>query len=94
KEVLKLTDTISEAKIKNDILQDTAYNYSDRKEFQYLSLAKKLNEYNVKRYKLSYYPTLSLNGAYTKTAQRTDFDFFQKGDWFTTSYFGLNLSIP
>jgi outer membrane protein TolC len=43
---------------------------------------------------LSYIPTLSLSGSYSKNAQRRSFDFFGKGDWFTTSYIGLNLSIP
>jgi len=35
-----------------------------------------------------------LTGAYSKNAQRNEFDFFGKGDWFTTSYVGLNISIP
>ncbi|MBN8836900.1 MAG: TolC family protein [Sphingobacteriia bacterium] len=94
REELVLTDKITEDEIKTNIVNDTAYSYTDRKEFQYLSLAKQLNEYNIKRYKLSYLPTLSLSGLYSKTAQRTEFDFFKKGDWFTTSYVGVNMSIP
>ncbi len=94
KDTLLLADKIDEAQIKEDFSNDTTYQYTDRKEFQYLALAKKLNEFNIKRYQLSYIPVLSLNGAYTKNAQRNKFDFFGKGDWFTTSYVGLNLSIP
>lgn len=94
KDTLLLIDKINEDQVKEDFSTDTAYQYADRKEFQYLSLAKKLNEFNIKRYQLSYIPILSLNGAYSKNAQRNTFDFFGKGDWFTTSYVGLNLSVP
>ncbi|MES2328063.1 MAG: TolC family protein [Bacteroidota bacterium] len=94
KDTLLLTDKIDEAQIKEDFTNDTSYQYTDRKEFQQLSLMKKLNEFNIKRYQLSYIPTLSLTGNYSKNAQRNTFDFFGKGDWFTTSYVGLNLSIP
>ena len=94
KDSLVLTDKITDDQIKEDFTNDSSYQYSDRKEFQYLQLAKKLNEFNIKRYKLSYFPTLSLTGAYSKNAQRNEFDFFGKGDWFTTSYVGLNISIP
>jgi outer membrane protein len=94
KDSLILTDKIDEAQIKEDFSNDASYQYADRKEFQYLSLAKKLNEFNIKRHQLSYLPVLSLNGAYSKNAQRNTFSFFGKGDWFTTSYVGLNLSVP
>lgn len=91
---LVLVDKLTEDQISRDFTLDTAYNYSDRKDYQYLSLGKKLNEFNIKRYQLSYLPTVSLSGSYTKNAQRNKFDFFGKGDWFTTSFIGLNISIP
>lgn len=94
KDTLVLTDKLTDEQVKEDFSNDTSYQYTDRKDYQYLSLAKKLNEFNIKRYQLSYIPTLSLNGSYSKNAQRNKFDFFGKGDWFTTSYLGLNLSIP
>jgi len=95
KDTLVLTDKITEDQIKQDILTDTAYQYTNRVEYQYLSLVKRLNEYNIKRYQLSYLPTLALSGVYSKQAQRTTFDIFAKdGSWFTTSYIGLNLSVP
>ncbi|OIR05401.1 outer membrane efflux protein BepC precursor [mine drainage metagenome] len=93
KDELVLTDKISDDEIKTGLM-DTGYQYSARKEFQYLSVMKKLNEYNIKRYQLSYYPTLSLNGSFSKNAQRNTFDFFGNGDWFTTTYLGLNIAIP
>ncbi len=93
-DTLVLTDKISDDQIKGELLMDTSFNYTDRKDYQYMQLGKKLNEFNIRRYKLSYLPTVSLSGAYTKNAQRNQFDLFGKGDWFTTSYVALNINIP
>jgi len=93
KDLLLLTDSITEDKIKENILADN-YKYEDRKEYQFLTIAKQLNEFNVRRYKLSYLPVLSAFGNYSKNAQRQKFDFFKGGQWFTTSLIGLKLSVP
>jgi outer membrane protein TolC len=93
-DTLILVDKISEDQITTDIASNQDYQYTDRKEFQAVSLGKKLNEYNIKRYQLSYLPTIAMSGAYTKNAQRNQFDFFKGGDWFTTSFVGLNISVP
>lgn len=90
---LVLTDSISEENIKNNIL-DTSFNYADRKEMQLLEVVKQLGQYNVKRYQLSYLPTVALYGNYAKNAQRNQFDFFGKGPWFTSSLIGLKISVP
>jgi len=94
KDELQLTDTLSEAEIKDGILQDAPYQYNDRKEFQYALLGKKLNEYNIKRYQLSYLPTVALSGTYAKQAYRHEFNFFGKGDWYPASWVSLNISVP
>ena len=94
KDTLILADKITEDQVKEDFSNDTTYQYTDRKDFQYLTLAKELNKLNVKRYQYSYLPTLSLNGTYSKNAQRNTFDLTGKGDWFTTSYIGFNLAVP
>lgn len=93
-DTLILTDKLTDEQVQEDFSNDTAYQHADRKEFQYLSLAKKLNEYNIKRYQLSYIPTLSVVGAYSKNAQRNKFDMFKTGEWYSTSYLGFNLSVP
>ncbi len=93
KDSLVLTDSITEDKIKNDLLSQD-YKYEDRKEFQFATIGKTLNEYNVRRYKLSKLPTLAAFGSYSKNAQRQTLDFFQGGSWFTTSLVGLRLSVP
>lgn len=91
---LVLTDTLSYDQIRDGLLEASMYSYEDRKEYQFAELGKKLNEYNIKRYKLSQIPTLSLNGNYAKNAQRDKFNFFNKDSWYTISSVGVNLSIP
>ncbi len=96
KDSLVLTDVVNEASLSTDVLVENDFQYSVRKDFQYLNTVKKLSQYNVKRYQLSYLPTISINGAYTKNAQRTKFDFFENnnGNWFKTSLIGLNINLP
>jgi outer membrane protein len=94
KDSLVLTETINEKDLTGDVLVENEFQYALRKDFQYLTTLKKLSEYNVKRYQLSNLPTVSVSGAYTKNAQRQKFDFFEGGNWFTTSFFNLNVSLP
>lgn len=91
---LTLTDSISEEEIKSPFLQDGNYQYADRNDFQYLQIIKKLNQFNIKRYQLSYIPTLSFVASYSKQAMRNEFKFFNGDPWFTTSYVGINMSVP
>jgi outer membrane protein len=91
---LILTDTLSESVIRADILEMAAYKYEDRKEYQFAQIGRQLNEYNIKRYKLSQVPTVSLNANYAKSAQRDKWDFFGKGDWYTVSTMSLNIAVP
>jgi outer membrane protein TolC len=93
KDQLVLTDALSEDQLKKDIL-DTAYNYADRKEMQLLEVVQDLGKYNIRRYKLSYLPSVALYGNYAKNAQRNQFNFFNNGQWFTSSLIGLKISVP
>ena len=91
---LVLTDKLSDEQIKEGALEKSVYSYDERKEYQYAQMGKVLNEYNVRRYKLSQIPTLSLNANYAKNAQRNQWSFTRRGDWFTISSVNLNISIP
>ena len=53
-----------------------------------------MNGLNVRRYKLTQIPTFALVGSYGVQAQRNKFDFFGKGDWYHTSYVGLQMRVP
>lgn len=91
---LVLTDKVTENEVKDGVLEATSYKYEDRKEYQQAQISKQLLEYNVRRYKLSQIPTVSLNALYAKNAQRDKWNFFGRGDWFSVSNINLNVSIP
>lgn len=87
-----LTDTLSDEELKSNIL-DENYHYEDRKEYQQLQTLMELGRYNVKRYQLSKFPTVTLEGNYSKSAQRQQFDFF-KAPYFTSSFIALRINVP
>src|SRR6185295_2309549 len=58
KDSLVLTDTISYDQVREGLPPIADFKYSDRKEYQYAELGIKLNEYNIRRYKLSRFPTV------------------------------------
>lgn len=91
---LILTDKLTDEEIKEGILEKSVYSYDDRKEYQYAKIGKTLNEFNVRRFKLSQIPTVTLGAQYAKNAQRDKWNFFGGGDWFTISNINLNISIP
>lgn len=93
-DTLVLTGKITEDEIKQGLLDEGIYQYGDRNDFQYLMIARSLNKFNIKRYKLTKLPTVALAGNYSKMAQRNEFSFFGKGEWFSSSYIGLNINIP
>jgi len=94
KDSLVLTDTLSDDMIREGVLEASQFKYTDRKDYQVSELTNKLNGLNVRRYNLSKLPSLVLVGGYSKAAQRDKFDLFEKGDWFTSSYVGLQLKVP
>lgn len=92
KEGLVLTDTLSDEQIKSVTLLSQDFTYSDRRDYQYLQLAAKLNEYDIKRYQYSRFPTLSLSGSYATQNYGDKIDYSK--DWYQSSYVGLRLSVP
>lgn len=94
-EELILTDSITPDMIKDGLLNNGNYSYSDRKEFQVADLGRKLGEYNIRRYKLSQVPTIALNSVYAKNAQRNTWNFLtQNQRWFTISNISVGMTLP
>ena len=93
-DTLILIDKLSDEQIRESVLENSQYSYKDRSDYQLMMVTNKLNAYNAHRYKLSQIPTLSIVGDYSKQAQRNQFDFVGKGDWFTSSYIGLQMRFP
>jgi outer membrane protein len=95
KDSVALTDKFTEEDIKSGVLDDSIYRYEDRNDYQSLAITRKLNEYNIKRYKYNYLPTANLVGAYQKNAYSNTYDFFGKNaTWYSTSYAQLNINVP
>ncbi len=88
---LVLTEKLTDEDIKSNLL-DEEYNPEDRVEYKQLETLMELGEYNIKRYKLSKLPTLTLNGNYSESGQWQDFGYF-KGPYYNSSYISLRLSF-
>lgn len=91
---LVLTEDITDEEIKTGVPMESDYKYSDRKEFQQLTAADQLNQYNIKRYKYAYLPTANLNSTFSKQAYRNKFDFFASEPWYSVWNIGLTINIP
>lgn len=94
KDTLVLQDSLSIGSIKDNVLDAQNFNYESRPEVRLLGSVKTLQELDLQRNKLQYIPTISAYWNFSKNAQRQKFDFFDKGDWFTTSVIGFNMNIP
>jgi len=91
-DTLVLTESITEEDVRRTAVDATNYNFTDRKEYQYAELGKRLNEYNIRRYKLTRIPTVSLNGNYNYIRQANNFGF--GGPWNPSSLIGLSINVP
>ncbi|MBK8611295.1 MAG: TolC family protein [Chitinophagaceae bacterium] len=94
KDSLVLTDKLNDDQVKEGVLEAGQFNYTDRSDYRFMEVTNMLNGLNVRRYKLSQIPSFALVGSYSKQAQRDKFDFFGKGDWFTSSFLGLQMKVP
>ncbi|HVU83612.1 MAG TPA: TolC family protein, partial [Puia sp.] len=90
-----LTSNLREEDLKQAVPLDSGYHYEDRPDYRALQVSKQLSDFDIRRYKALYFPTLSLNGAFQKNAYNNTYDFFSKsGNWYSTSYAGLSLKVP
>jgi outer membrane protein len=91
---LALTDTLTYDMVRNGVLSDD-YKYGDRRDFQLLEINRKLNEFDIQRYKKQRIPTASLTANYSQTGYGLDFsDIYQGHYWYPSSYAALNISVP
>jgi outer membrane protein TolC len=92
---LVLKDPLTPDYIKENILDDS-FNYEDRNEVRLLNSAVKLQSYDVKRYKLSYFPTVSAFYNFQKNGQRRNAEGGNDAPWFwyNTNLVGLSVNVP
>jgi len=90
---LHLTDTITYDMLRDAVLGDE-YKYNDRHDYQLLQVNRQLNEFDIKRYKKEYIPTVSLTANYSQNQYTNEFNLGAKNSWFPTTYVGLSVSVP
>ncbi len=95
KDSLVLTTDFTEEDLTKGISLDSGFRYEDRPDFQSLQINRQLSQYDIRRYKAAYYPTLSISANYAKNAYNNTYDLFSKnGNWYTSSYIAASLKVP
>jgi len=92
---IELTDSLDIAKVKNLTSQESTADVSKRIEYNILETQLRLQEYNIKRYKVGYYPSLVGFANVSTTAQRSAFNILDPTrKWYPTGLLGATLNIP
>lgn len=95
-EPIQLTDKLSVDQLLSDMAAE--YNYENRPEFKLLSMQKKLNELDLKRYRAGYLPTLVAFGNAAYQGYRADFGdiFFSPltKRYYPQALVGIQLNVP
>jgi outer membrane protein TolC len=92
---ITLSDGLKAEQIQDISSGESKPNYSSRPEFMLLESQQKINELDLKRYKLQHLPSLFAYGAYQRNAQRTKFDLFDtEQEWFPIGLIGATLNVP
>ncbi len=94
KQPLQLTDTLGNNSLKADIQGQDGFSYQNRVEYQLLETRRQANEYNLKRYRLSAWPSLYLFGQGGASRASGKFDYFSSQSWYGYVSYGLNLKVP
>ncbi len=88
-----LKDVLNADLIKAEILDDD-FKYEDRNEVKLLNSAVKLQGYDIRRYKLSYYPTVSAFYNFQHNGQRNSEGSTTPWFWYSTNLIGLSVNVP
>ncbi len=98
KDSIVLTDLLDVNALQADIIKlDQEINYDNRSEFRLLGTAKRLQELEIKRFKMSYFPTVAAFYQFQRSGQRNDiYDVNGSGSWFAfnTGLVGLSIKQP
>ncbi len=93
---LVLKDLLNSEMVKTGILDDD-FNYENRNEVKLLNSAVQLQSYDVRRYKLSYAPTLAAFYNFQRTGQRRAGESGNSSVpwfWYSTNLVGLSVNVP
>lgn len=87
---LVLRDVLTSDYIKEGILEDN-FKYEDRNEIKLLNNAVKLQGFDIRRYKLSYYPTVAAFYNFQRNGQKRSGESWF---WYSTNLVGLSVNVP
>lgn len=87
---LLLRDVLTSDYIKEGILEDN-FKYEDRNEIKLLNNAVKLQGFDIRRYKLSYYPTVAAFYNFQRNGQKRSGESWF---WYSTNLVGLSVNVP
>lgn len=90
---LEVSETVESLLLQNSTSNST-FSIQNNLTYQLLNEQKMLNEYALKESKYSTLPSLSAVLQHGYNAYRNDFDFIGKGDWFSQTFWGLQLNVP
>ncbi|GAA4303032.1 TolC family protein [Compostibacter hankyongensis] len=94
KDQLTLSDTLNFSGLR-ETLGDAPFDYSRRIDYSLLETQKRVNEFDLKRYKLAKLPTLTFSGTVGTNRASTRFDYFNLNNtWYGYGVIGLDLHIP
>ena len=93
KDTVVLKEELSIASIKEGIL-DESFAYENRAEIKTLNTLQRLQQLDVKRYKLGYLPTVALQGNYSVNGMGDKFFTDGSTSWFKSAYVGVNVNLP
>lgn len=93
-EEIELTDSLETlvSATNSDMAADG--NPEDRVELKMMKIQDELNGYNVKQTISNYFPNMYAFVNYGTSAQRDEFNFFNKGKWFQNGMLGFTLNVP
>ncbi len=84
---LNLNQIIVEyGQLKNDVQQNMQLILLDKR--------REISEYELKHKKYVHFPQLSAFFSHQQMAFRNEFNFFQTGDWFPATFWGITMKIP
>jgi len=92
---IELTDSLDVNKVKNLSIENQRADITKRIEYNILRTQVRLQEYNIQRYKVGYFPSLVAFANVSSTAQRNAFNIFDPTRrWYPTGIIGATLNIP
>lgn len=98
KDSLVLTDVLDVQALQAEVVKlDQNIRYEDRSEYRLLGVAKKLQELDIKRFKMAYFPTVAAFYQFQRSGQKNDiYDVNGSGPWFAfnTGLLGLSVKQP